>query len=100
MHKALALLVVLIAVSFLLLPAVSAQEENIMKQGLKLLGAGLAVGLAAVGAGIAIGYSGAASIAVVAEKPGMRAWSFVILGLSEALAIYGLAIAFILIFTA
>ncbi|MDT7891825.1 MAG: ATP synthase subunit C [Thermoproteota archaeon] len=68
-------------------------------EGLKLVAAGLAFGLAAVGAGLAIGYSGAASIAVVAEKPGMRAWSFIILGLSEALAIYGLVIAFLLIFT-
>lgn len=92
-------LLVLVALIFLT-PLASAQGEAEMKQGLKLLGAGLAVGLAAVGAGVAIGYSGAASIAVVAEKPGMRAWSFVILGLSEALAIYGLAIAFILIFTA
>jgi len=68
-------------------------------EGLKLVAAGLAFGLAALGAGLAIAYSGAASIAVVAEKPGMRAWSFIILGLSEALAIYGLVIAFLLIFT-
>ncbi|HLI46634.1 MAG TPA: ATP synthase subunit C [Geobacterales bacterium] len=78
--------------------AVSAQGLT-TGEGLKLVAAGLAFGLAAIGAGLAIGYSGAASIAVVAEKPGMRAWSFIILGLSEALAIYGLVIAFLLIFT-
>ena len=78
--------------------AVSAQGLT-TGEGLKLVAAGIAFGLAAIGAGLAIGYSGAASIAVVAEKPGMRAWSFIILGLSEALAIYGLVIAFLLIFT-
>jgi len=78
---------------------VASAQEISTGEGLKLVAAGLAVGLAAIGAGIAIGYSGAASIAVVAEKPAMRSWSFIIIGLAEGLAIYGLAIAFLLIFT-
>jgi V/A-type H+-transporting ATPase subunit K len=81
---------------FITIPFVSAQTAELEK-GLRLVGAALAVGLAAIGAGIAIGYSGAASIPAVAEKPAMRAWSFIILGLSEALAIYGLIIAFLLL---
>ncbi len=97
MDRIILYLLLAIALFTILAPGVSAQEE--ITRGLKLLGAGLALGLAAIGAGIAIAYAGAASIAVVAEKPGMRAWSFVVLGLSESLAIYGLAVAFILIFS-
>jgi len=81
---------------FITIPFVSAQGGE-LEEGLRLVGAALAVGLTAIGAGIAIGYSGAASIAAVAEKPAMRAWSFIILGLSEALVIYGLIIAFLLL---
>jgi len=90
-------LLLLVTVLLLIaLPTVSAQEE--VGRGLRVIGAAIAFGLAAVGAGIAIAYSGAASIAAVAEKPAMRTWSFIVLGLSEALAIYGLAIAILLLF--
>ncbi|MFZ8850341.1 MAG: ATP synthase subunit C [Thermoproteota archaeon] len=81
---------------FITIPFVNAQGGE-LEEGLRLVGAALAIGLAAIGAGIAIAYSGAASIAAVAEKPAMRAWSFIVLGLSEALAIYGLIIAFLLL---
>jgi ATP synthase subunit C. len=90
------LLILAVILFMATIPLASAQAGELEK-GLRLIGAALAVGLAAIGAGIAIAYSGAASIAAVAEKPAMRAWSFIVLGLSEALAIYGLIIAFLLL---
>ncbi len=72
---------------------VNAQESV---EGMKLLGAGLAIGLAAIGAGIAIGLIGAASISGLIEKPEYRVWYLIFIALGEALAIYGLLISLML----
>ncbi len=60
------------------------------------IGAGLAIGISALGAGIAIGNVGSSSIGAVVEKPDFFAKALVFLGLGEALAIYGLVIAILL----
>jgi V/A-type H+/Na+-transporting ATPase subunit K len=61
------------------------------------IGAGIAVAGSTIGAGIAVSYTGAATLAAIAEKPEMLGRSLVIVGLAEGIAIYGLIIAVILI---
>jgi V/A-type H+-transporting ATPase subunit K len=65
--------------------------------GLALLGAGLPTALAALGAGLAVGPVGAASLAVIAEKPEMFGRTLIYLGLAEGIAIYGLVVTILLI---
>jgi V/A-type H+-transporting ATPase subunit K len=65
----------------------------------KYLGAGLAVGLAGVGAGIGVGIAGAAAISALVEKPQERIWYLIFLALAEAIAIYGLLVSFLILFS-
>lgn len=65
--------------------------------GLALLGAGLPTGLAAFGAGLAVGPVGAASLAIIAEKPEMFGRTLIYLGLAEGIAIYGLVVTILLL---
>jgi V/A-type H+-transporting ATPase subunit K len=65
--------------------------------GEKFLAAGLAFGLAALGAGIGVGTSGSAAIAAVTEKAEVRTTALIFVVLAEAIAIYGFAIAFIIL---
>lgn len=68
-----------------------------MVEPLALVGAGLAVGLAGVGAGIGIGTAGAASIGAIAEKPEMFGKTMIYVAFAEAVAIYGLLIALMIL---
>ncbi len=63
------------------------------------LAAGISAGLASVGAGIAVSGTGAAAIGAVAEKPDFLGRSLIFVGLAEGIAIYGLVIAFLVLFT-
>lgn len=80
--------------------AVIAQEEkDVEKPWLKYIpiGAGLAAGLAAIGAGYGVGLAASAALGAIAEKPEMLTWGLVFVALAEGIALYGLAVAFILI---
>ncbi len=65
--------------------------------GLALLGAGIPTALATIGAGLAVGPVGAASLAVIAEKPEMFGRTLIYLGLAEGIAIYGLVVTILLL---
>lgn len=65
--------------------------------GLALIGIGLPTGLATIGAGIAVSSVGAASLAVITEKPEMFGRTLVYLGLAEGIAIYGLVVTILLL---
>ena len=65
--------------------------------GDKFLGAGIAFGLAAFGAGYGVGQSGAAAIAAVTEKAEVRTTALIFVVLAEAIAIYGFAIAILIL---
>ena len=66
--------------------------------GFRIFFAGLVMGVAGIAAGIAIGMSGSALASATAERPELYARSLIPVVLSEALALYGLAMAlFILI---
>ena len=89
------------------LPHVAAQGQGVVSEALanaiarggKAIGAGLAIGLAGIGAGYAIGVAGAAGISVLAEKPEMLGQVLLIIALGEGVAIYGLLIAILVLFT-
>jgi V/A-type H+-transporting ATPase subunit K len=66
--------------------------------GLAAIGAGLSVGGAAIGAGVAVGGTGAAAVGTIAEKPETLGRSLIFVGLAEGIAIYGLIIAFLVLY--
>jgi V/A-type H+/Na+-transporting ATPase subunit K len=68
-----------------------------VSNGNKFIAAGVAFGLAALGAGIGVGTSGSAAIAAVTEKAEVRTTALIFVVLAEAIAIYGFAIAFIIL---
>lgn len=76
---------------------VAAMDEISIGRGLALLGIGLPTGLAAIAAAMALGPIGAASLAVIAEKPEMFGRTLVYLGLAEGVAIYGLVMSILLL---
>jgi V/A-type H+-transporting ATPase subunit K len=75
----------------------SAQSTTTASSGNKFIAAGVAFGLAALGAGIGVGTSGSAAIAAVTEKAEVRTTALIFVVLAEAIAIYGFAIAFIIL---
>jgi len=90
-------------ISFTLLAMVSnfavaayAQAEGRPEIGYALIGAGLAIGLAGLGAGIGMGTAGAAAIGALAEKPEVFSKTLIYIVFIEAIAIYGLVIAFMI----
>lgn len=77
--------------------AVNAASDISTGYGLALIGIGLPTGLATIGAGIAVSSVGAASLAVITEKPDMFGRTLVYLGLAEGIAIYGLVVTILLL---
>ena len=63
----------------------------------KLIGAGMAFGLAALGAGIGLGFVGAAGLAAISDNPKMQSRVFIIVGMVESIAIYGIVMMFIIL---
>jgi V/A-type H+-transporting ATPase subunit K len=78
---------------------VFAQEEASAgdSSSFKLIGAGMAFGLAALGAGIGLGYVGAAGLAAISDNPKMQSRVFIIVGMVESIAIYGIVMMFIIL---
>ena len=73
------------------------QADN--SKGLTMIAAGLAVGLAGIGGGIAVGSGAPAAIAATSEDPKSFAKSMLFVALGEAIAIYGLVIALLMLFS-
>ena len=75
-----------------------AQEGGINE--LQVIGRGLVYGLAAIGPGIGIGYLVGQTVQAIARQPEaagqLRTTMFIGIALVEALAIFGLALAFII----
>jgi V/A-type H+/Na+-transporting ATPase subunit K len=76
---------------------VAALTPGAASNGEQFLAAGIAFGLAALGAGVGVGTSGSAAIAAVTEKAEVRTTALIFVVLAEAIAIYGFAIAFIIL---
>ncbi|MCY3411488.1 MAG: ATPase [Candidatus Heimdallarchaeota archaeon] len=67
-------------------------------KGASFIGAGLAVGLAGLGSSIGMGSAGAAAIGAISEDKSLFGNALVFVVLIEAVAIYGLLVALLLIF--
>jgi V/A-type H+-transporting ATPase subunit K len=95
------MLVGVIAISSMAVVAFSqgptqADQALASEKGLFLVGAGIAAGLASCGAGIGLGTASAAAIGAISEKPEMLGRTLLFVVLIEAIAIYGLAMFFII----
>jgi V/A-type H+-transporting ATPase subunit K len=73
------------------------QHQATTGMGLELIGVSIPTAIATVAAGIAVGQIGAASLAVLAEKPEMFGRTLIYLGLAEGIAIYGLVMSILLL---
>ncbi len=74
-----------------------AAREITVGKGLAMIGIGIPTAVATIGAGIAVGPVGAASLAVITEKPEMFGRTLIYLGLAEGIAIYGLVVTILLL---
>lgn len=68
-----------------------------MVEALAIIGAAIAVGACGLGAGFAIATVGAASAGAIAEKPELFGKTVVYVALAEAVAIYGLLVALMIV---
>ena len=67
-------------------------------EGLKYIGAGLAVGLSGIGGGIAVASSAAAALGAISENEKAFGKSLIFVGLAEGVALYGLIVSLLLLF--
>jgi V/A-type H+-transporting ATPase subunit K len=65
--------------------------------GLSMLAAGLAIGLAGLGAALGMGTAGSAAVGAIAEKPEVFSKTLIYIVFIEAIAIYGLVVAFMIL---
>lgn len=106
LSKKIALFALNALILFLLFaPAAFAQDGQAAaeaSQGMKYLGAALAIGIAACGCGVGQGLAGKGALEGISRNPNAYSKIFtpmiLALALIESLAIYGLLIAFIILF--
>jgi V/A-type H+-transporting ATPase subunit K len=67
--------------------------------GLKYIGAALAVGLSGIGGGIAVASSASAALGAISENEKTFGKALIFVGLAEGVALYGLIVALLLLFT-
>jgi V/A-type H+/Na+-transporting ATPase subunit K len=104
LKKGIALLPVIAAIAFaafMITGPAFAQEEGggaaTESSAFKFIAAGIAFGLAALGAGFGLGFVGAAGLAAISENPKMQSSVFIIVGMVESIAIYGIVMMFIIL---
>lgn len=66
--------------------------------GLKYVGAALAVGLSGIGGGIAVAASASAALGAISENDKAFGKALIFVGLAEGVALYGLIVALLLLF--
>ena len=69
-----------------------------MAEGLKYVGAALAVGLSGIGGGIAVASSASAALGTISENDKAFGKALIFVGLAEGVALYGLIVALLLLF--
>ena len=68
-----------------------------MAEGLKYVGAALAVGLSGIGGGIAVASSASAALGAISENDKAFGKALIFVGLAEGVALYGLIVALLLL---
>jgi V/A-type H+-transporting ATPase subunit K len=76
----------------------TAAAATSMADGLKYIGAALAVGLSGIGGGIAVSSAAAAALGAISENDSAFGKSLIFVGLAEGVALYGLIVALLLVF--
>ena len=67
--------------------------------GLKYIAAALAVGLSGIGGGLAVASSASAALGAISENDSAFGKALIFVGLAEGVALYGLIVALLLLFT-
>ena len=76
----------------------TAQAAAGIADGLKYVGAALAVGLSGIGGGIAVAASASAALGAISENEKAFGKALIFVGLAEGVALYGLIVALLLLF--
>ena len=88
----------------LVLASLLGQDVSLDAEALKMLGVGLAIGLGLIGPGIGIGILGAAAMSAIGRNPEARGAiltnMILAIAFAEALGIYALIVAIVLVFVA
>ena len=77
---------------------VAAAASSGLADGLKYVGAALAVGLSGIGGGIAVAASASAALGAISENDKAFGKALIFVGLAEGVALYGLIVALLLLF--
>ena len=77
----------------------AAASANGLMMGMKYIGAALAVGLSGIGGGIAVASSASAALGAISENDKAFGKALIFVGLAEGVALYGLIVALLLLFT-
>ena len=77
----------------------AAEAANGLAQGLQYIGAALSTGLATIGTGIAVGGAAPAAIGATSEDDKNFTKSLIFVALGEGVAIYGLLISILILFS-
>ncbi|MDR0821811.1 MAG: ATP synthase subunit C [Oscillospiraceae bacterium] len=80
-------------------PAATAPLVGGFAEGLKYLSASLSTGLATIGTGIAVGKAAAAAVGATSEDPANFSKAIIFVALGEGIAIYGLLISILILFS-
>lgn len=89
---------------FSIIGANAAGEEAVVAvdgiaKGLSYIGAALAVGLSGIGGGIAVASAASAALGAISENDSAFGKALIFVGLAEGVALYGLIIAIMILFT-
>ena len=76
----------------------AAAAASTVGDGLKYVGAALAVGLSGVGGGIAVSSAAAAALGAMSENDSIFGKALIFVGLAEGVALYGLLVALLMLF--
>ena len=95
--KFLALLSLLLLAGALFVVPAHAQTAGLDEKSANYLSAAIAFGASAIAAGWAISKAGSAGLAGTAERPEIRTTAIIITALGEALAIYGIVVALLIL---
>lgn len=68
-------------------------------EGLKYIGAALAVGLSGIGGGIAVSSSASSALGALSENDKIFGKALIFVGLAEGVALYGLLVALLIMFS-
>lgn len=79
--------------------AADAAANSGLADGLKYIGSALAVGLSGIGGGIAVSAAASAALGAISENDKNFGKALIFVGLAEGVALYGLIVALLLLFT-